>query len=162
MFGLFKKKQEKAHVLGSPAAGKAVSIKDVSDPTFSEGILGDGVAVIPSEGKIYAPADGEIGMVFDTLHAVSMMTDFGAEVLIHVGLDTVQMKGDGFEGHVNAGDKVKKGDLLLTVDLEKVKAAGYDIITPMLICNTADYASVEGIFGKEVSAGDEILKIEEK
>lgn len=162
MFGLFKKKQEKAHVLGSPAAGKAVSIKDVSDPTFSEGILGDGVAVIPSEGKIYAPADGEIGMVFDTLHAISMMTDFGAEVLIHVGLDTVQMKGDGFEGHVNAGDKVKKGDLLLTVDLEKVKAAGYDIITPMLICNTADYASVEGIFGKEVSAGDEILKIEEK
>lgn len=162
MFGLFKKKQEKAHVLGSPAAGTAVSIKEVNDPTFSEGILGDGVAVIPSEGKIYAPADGEIGMVFDTLHAVSMTTDFGAEVLIHVGLDTVQLKGDGFEGHVNAGDKVKKGDLLLTVDLEKVKAAGYDIITPMLICNTADYASVEGSFGKAVSAGDEILKVEEK
>lgn len=109
MFGLFKKKKDKAHVLGAPAKGKAVSLKEVSDPTFSEGILGDGVAVIPSEGKIYAPADGTIGMVFDTLHAISLTTDFGAEVLIHVGLDTVQLKGEGFEGHVKAGDTVKKG-----------------------------------------------------
>ena len=124
--------------------------------------LGDGVAVIPSEGKIYAPADGTIGMVFDTLHAISLTTEFGAEVLIHVGLDTVQLKGEGFEGHVKAGDTVKKGDLLLTVDLEKVKAAGYDIITPMLICNTADYAAVTPEFGKEVNAGDSVLTIEEK
>lgn len=76
MFGLFKKKKDKAHVLGAPAKGKAVSLKEVSDPTFSEGILGDGVAVIPSEGKIYAPADGTIGMVFDTLHAISLTTEF--------------------------------------------------------------------------------------
>lgn len=116
MFDFLKKKSKK-HLLGAPAAGKAVSIKEVNDPTFSEEILGKGVAVIPSEGKIYAPADGEIGMVFDTLHAVSMTTDYGAEVLIHVGLDTVKMNGEGFEGHVKAGDKVKKGDLLLTVDL---------------------------------------------
>ncbi len=160
MFNMFKKKDKK-HVLGAPAAGKAVSIKEVNDPTFAEEILGKGVAVIPSEGKIYAPEDGEIGMVFDTLHAVSLTTDYGAEVLIHVGLDTVQMKGEGFEGHVKAGDKVKKGDLLLTVDLEKVKEAGYDIITPMLICNTGDYASVEAMDGKEVKAGDDILSIEE-
>ena len=150
MFGLFKKKKDKAHVLGAPAKGKAVSLKEVSDPTFSEGILGDGVAVIPSEGKIYAPADGTIGMVFDTLHAISLTTDFGAEVLIHVG------------GHVKAGDTVKKGDLLLTVDLEKVKATGYDIITPMLICNTADYAAVTAQADKEVNAGDDVLTVEEK
>ena len=143
-------------MLGAPAAGRAVSIKEVNDPTFAEEILGKGVAVIPSEGKIYAPADGEIGMVFDTLHAVSLTTEYGAEVLIHVGLDTVKMKGEGFEGHVKAGDKVKKGDLLLTVDLEKVKAAGYDIITPMLICNTGDYASVEAMAGKQVAAGDDV------
>ena len=161
MFNMFKKKDKK-QMLGAPAAGKAVSIKEVNDPTFAEEILGKGVAVIPSEGKIYAPADGEIGMVFDTLHAVSLTTDYGAEVLIHVGLDTVQMKGDGFEGHVKAGDKVKKGDLLLTVDLEKVKAAGYDIITPMLICNTADYESVEAMAGRDVNAGDDILSIEVK
>ena len=162
MFDFLKKKKNTKHLLGAPAAGKAVSIKEVNDPTFSEEILGKGVAVIPSEGKIYAPADGEVGMVFDTLHAVSMTTDYGAEILIHVGLDTVQMKGEGFEGHVKAGDKVKKGDLLLTVDLDKVKAAGYDIITPMLICNTADYAAVEALAGREVAAGEDVLCVEEK
>ncbi len=158
MFNFFKKKDDKI-VLGSPVKGKAVPLKEVSDPTFGEEILGKGVAVIPSEGKIYAPADGEIGMVFETLHAVSMTTEEGAEVLIHVGLDTVKMNGDGFTGHVKAGDHVKKGDLLLEVDLEKVKAAGYDTITPMLICNTADYASVEGISGKEVVPGDGVIEI---
>ena len=83
MFNFFKKKEDK-YVLGAPAKGKAVPLSQVSDPTFAEEMLGKGMAVIPSEGKIYAPADGEIGMVFDTLHAVSMTTDFGAEVLIHV------------------------------------------------------------------------------
>lgn len=156
MFNLFKKK-EKKHVIGSPAKGKAVSLKEVNDPTFAEEMLGKGAAVIPEEGKIYAPADGEIGMVFDTLHAVSMTTDFGAEILIHIGLDTVKMKGEGFTGHVKAGDHVKKGDLLLEVDLEKVKAAGYDTITPVLVCNTPDYASVEGIGSAQVNAGDDLI-----
>lgn len=156
MFNLFKKK-EKGHVIGSPVKGKAVALKEVNDPTFAEEMIGKGAAVIPEEGKIYAPADGEIGMVFDTLHAVSMTTDFGAEVLIHIGLDTVRMKGDGFIGHVKAGDHVKKGDLLLEVDLEKVKAAGYDIITPVLICNTPDYASVEGVEAAHVNAGDDLI-----
>lgn len=158
----FLKRKDKRHILGAPAAGKAVSIKEVNDPTFSDEILGKGVAVIPSEGKIYAPAAGEIGMVFDTLHAVSMTTEYGAEVLIHVGLDTVKLKGDGFKGYVKAGDKVKKGDLLLTVDLEKVKAAGYDTITPMLICNTANFEAVEAMAGKAVAAGDDVLTVEVK
>lgn len=158
MFNLFKKK-EKKHVIGSPAKGKAVSLKEVNDPTFAEEMLGKGAAVIPEEGKIYAPADGEIGMVFDTLHAVSMTTDFGAEILIHIGLDTVKMKGDGFTGHVKAGNHVKKGDLLLEVDLEKVKTAGYDTITPVLVCNTPDYASVEGIQADAVNAGDDLIII---
>ena len=158
MFNLFKKK-EKKHVIGSPAKGKAVSLKEVNDPTFAEEMLGKGAAVIPEEGKIYAPADGEIGMVFDTLHAVSMTTDFGAEILIHIGLDTVKMKGDGFTGRVKAGDHVKKGDLLLEVDLEKVKTAGYDTITPVLVCNTPDYASVEGIQADAVNAGDDLIII---
>ncbi len=146
-------------MVGSPAKGKAVSLKEVNDPTFAEEMLGKGTAVIPEEGKIYAPADGEIGMVFDTLHAISMTTDFGAELLIHVGLDTVKMKGDGFTGHVKAGDHVKKGDLLLEVDLEKVKAAGYDTITPVLVCNTQDYASVEGIESAHVNAGDDLIEL---
>ena len=159
MFNLFRKK-EKNNVIGSPVKGKAVPLKEVSDPTFAEEMLGKGAAVIPEDGKFYAPADGEIGMVFDTLHAVSMTTDFGAEILIHIGLDTVKMKGEGFTGHVKAGDHVKKGDLLLEVDVEKVKAAGYDTVTPMLVCNTPDYASVEGITGNDVDPGDDAVVIE--
>ena len=123
--GLFKKKDNKM-ILGAPVKGKAVPLSEVNDPTFAEEMLGKGMAVIPAEGKIYAPADGEIGMVFDTLHAVSLVSEEGTEILIHVGLDTVKMNGEGFTGHVKAGDKVKKGDLLLEVDLDKVKAAGYD------------------------------------
>ena len=138
MFNFFKKKQD------------------------NTGMLGQGVAIIPSEGKIYAPADGEIAMVFDTLHAVSMTADNGVEILVHVGLDTVELKGEGFEGHVKAGDKVKKGDLLLTVDLDAVKEAGYDTITPMLVCNTDDYAAVEGIFGKDVMPKDDVVSIKMK
>ena len=161
MFSFLKKKKTE-YLLGSPVKGKAVELSSVSDPTFGEGMLGNGVAVIPSEGKFYAPADGEIGMVFDTLHAISLTADCGAEVLLHVGLDTVKMNGEGFTGHVQAGDKVKKGDLLLEVDLEKVKAAGYDTITPILICNTDDYASVEGISGKDVVPGDDVIRITPK
>lgn len=161
MFNFFKKKEE-TYVLGSPAKGRTVALSEVNDPTFSTGMLGQGVAVIPEEGKIYAPADGEISLIFETLHAVSMVTDKGVEVLIHVGLDTVQMKGDGFEGHVKNGDKVKKGDLLLTVDLDKVKAAGYDTITPVLVCNTDDYAAVTGLAGNTVSPGADAIEIKIK
>lgn len=161
MFNFFKKKDDSIK-LGAPAKGKAINLKDVSDPTFSEGMLGLGVAVIPEEGKIYAPADGTIDMIFDTLHAVSMTSDDGVEILVHVGLDTVTMKGEGFKGNVTNGQKVKKGDLLLTVDLDKVKAAGFDIVTPMLVCNTDEYASVEGIFGMDVAPGDDVVKIKKK
>ena len=156
MFNLFKKK-ENNKVIGSPVKGRAVALSEVNDPTFAEEMLGKGAAVIPEDGKICAPADGEIGMVFDTLHAVSMTTDFGAEILIHIGLDTVKMKGEGFTGHVKAGDHVKKGDLLLEVDLEKVKAAGYDTITPVIVCNTPDYSSVENVGKGAVDAGDDLI-----
>lgn len=154
----FLKKKDKNKVLGSPVKGKAVPLSEVSDPTFGEGMLGDGVAVIPEEGKVYAPVDGEVGMVFDTLHAISMTTEYGAEVLIHVGLDTVKMNGDGFTAHVAAGDTVKKGDLMLEVDLDKVKAAGYETIIPIIICNTDEFASVEAITG-DVTPGDDVLGI---
>lgn len=157
----FLKKKNKNQVLGSPVKGKAVPLSEVNDPTFSEGMLGDGAAVIPSEGKIYAPADGEIAMVFGTLHAISLTTEFGAEILIHIGLDTVKMEGEGFTAHVEAGNKVKKGDLLIEVDLDKVKAAGYDTITPVLICNTDEFASVKGMTGN-VNPGDDLVIIETK
>lgn len=159
MFDFLKKKKPLELVIGSPVKGKAVPLSSVNDPTFSEGMLGKGVAIQPTEGKIYAPADGTIGMVFDTLHAVSLTTKEGTEVLIHVGLDTVKMNGEEFTGFVHAGDTVKKGDLLLEVDLDKVKEAGYDTITPMLICNTDEYAAVNGLDGKEVKPGDDVIAI---
>lgn len=162
MFGFLKKKQNDGYVLGSPAKGKAVDLKEVNDPTFNSGMLGQGIAVIPSEGKFFAPADGEIAMVFDTLHAVSMNASNGAEILVHVGLDTVNLKGKGFKAHVQAGDKVKKGDLMLEADLEFLKNEGYDIITPVLVCNTDDYASVVGLAGKEVAPGDDVVRIQAK
>lgn len=159
MLGIFKKKKAAGYMLGAPAKGKAVEMKEVNDPTFSSGMLGQGAAVLPSEGKIYAPADGEIAMVFDTLHAISMVAENGVEILVHVGLDTVNLKGKGFEAHVKAGDHVKKGDLMLTVDLDFLKGEGYDIITPVVVCNTDEYASVTGIAGKDVVSGDDIVEI---
>ena len=158
MLGFFKGKS-KDNIIYSPCKGKVVPITEVSDPTFSEKVLGDGFAVIPSEGKIYAQADGEISMVFDTLHAVTMTTSQGTELLIHIGLDTVTLKGEPFISHVSGGQQVKKGDLLLEADLEKIKSAGLDTITPVLICNTDDYNKINLIKEGEVSIDDEVLKI---
>ena len=158
MFQLFKKKADGIEI-GAPAKGKAVPISEVSDPTFGEEILGKGMAVIPSEGRIYAPADGTIELLFDTLHAVSMTTTEGVELLVHIGLDTVSLKGEHFTAHKATGDTVKKGDLLISVDLDAVKAAGFDVITPMVVCNTGDYQAVEAVTGADVEPGDTVLKI---
>lgn len=153
----FLKKKDKGIEIGSPVKGKAVAISQVSDSTFGEEILGKGVAIQPEEGKIYAPADGTIEMLFDTKHAVSMTTTEGVELLVHIGLDTVALKGEYFTAHKGNGDAVKKGDLLISVDLEAVKAAGYDVITPVVVCNTPDYQAVEAVTGSDVNPGDTVL-----
>ena len=153
----FLKKKDKVIEIGAPVKGKAVPISQVSDPTFGEEILGKGVAIQPADGKIYAPADGTIEMLFDTKHAVSMTTTEGVELLVHIGLDTVALKGEHFTAHKGNGDAVKKGDLLISVDLEAVKAAGYDVITPMVVCNTSDYQTVEAVTGSDVNPGDTVL-----
>lgn len=153
----FLKKKDKGIEIGVPVKGKAVPISQVSDPTFGEEILGKGVAIQPADGKIYAPADGTIEMLFDTKHAVSMTTTEGVELLVHIGLDTVALKGEHFTAHKGNGDAVKKGDLLISVDLEAVKAAGYDVITPMVVCNTSDYQTVEAVTGSDVNPGDTVL-----
>ena len=126
---------------------------------LSQGAGTDDYITTASEGKVFSPFDGVATTVFPTGHAVGLTSDDGIELLIHIGLDTVKMRGDGFTGHVKSGDHVKKGDLLLEVDLEKVKAAGYDIITPVIVCNTPDYASVKGIESAHVNAGDDLIII---
>lgn len=162
MFSFLKKKGNDQIVIAAPMEGKAVSLKEVNDPTFSEGLLGKGIAIIPSSGKVVAPVDGTVELVFDTKHAISMTSAEGVEVLIHVGLDTVNLKGDGYEAHVAAGDAVKKGDLLLTVDLDKIKAAGYDTITPIIICNTDDYEDVKEATAGDIKAGEDAIYIVKK
>ena len=129
------------------------------DPTFAEGLLGNGIAIEPAEGKVYAPCDATVDMMFTTGHAVSLVTDFGAEVLIHVGLETVGLEGKPFKVHAENGDKVKKGQLLIEVDLEAVKAAGLPTITPVLICNTDDYPTFKTFVGKDVTNDDVVIEL---
>lgn len=149
----------KTITLYSHMNGTAVKLEDVEDEVFSQKILGEGAAVEPSEGKLYAPCDGKIDSVFDTKHAVNMVSDDGVEILLHIGIDTVKLGGQYFEAHVSDGQEVKKGDLLISFDMDKIKAAGYKVTTPLIIGNTDDYASVEPVAQNSVSAGDIILKI---
>ena len=153
------KAEAPANEIYAPVAGKAVDVTEVPDPTFSSGMLGKGIAILPSDGKIYAPCDGTVSVMFETGHAVSMVADCGAEVLIHVGLETVGLQGKGFTVHAQNGQKVKKGDLLIEVDLDVLKEAGLNPITPVLICNSDDFSKFETDVGHAVQAGDAVIKL---
>ena len=146
-------------VLAAHMNGTVVPMAEVQDEAFSNCILGDGVAIEPSEGKLYAPADGEVDNLFDTHHAVGLVTDDGVEVLLHIGINTVELGGKHFEAHVEVGQKVKKGDLLISFDMEAVKAAGYLLTTPLIICNTEDYQSVSPIAEGTIQAGTGLLEV---
>lgn len=164
MFGSLKKlfggkDPEEKKVILAPAAGKVIPMKEVADPAFSQEILGKGVAIVPETGVIVAPASGEVTVMFETKHAVSIKTDFGAELIVHIGLDTVNLKGQHFKACVAQGDRVKAGDALVEVDLEQVKAAGYDMTTPVIICNTPDYPNMVCHSGMEVKALDPIIEL---
>ncbi len=146
--------------IGAPVSGKLVSIKEVSDATFSEEILGKGAAIIPADNRFYAPADGTVTTIFPTGHAAAVTSDDGVEILIHIGLDTVKLNGKFFTIHVSEGQRVKKGDLLLEADIEAVKGEGYDIITPIVICNYTDFAAFEAAKPGTVSKGEEIISLQ--
>lgn len=143
----------------SPIVGQMVDLKDVNDPVFSSGAMGQGVAVKPSEGVVYAPADAEVTIAFATGHAYGLKTANGAEILIHVGIDTVSMNGDGFDQKVAQGDKVKAGDVLGTFDAAKIAAADLDDTTMVIITNTADYASVTPVAEGAVTKGEAVIEL---
>lgn len=145
--------------LSSPLTGAVIPLTQVEDAVFSGGILGEGVAIIPTEGKVFAPADGTISAVTDTKHAIGITTDNGVEMLIHVGLDTVQLGGEGFILHCNMGDKVKKGSLLLEFDMEKIKEAGFPLTTPVLVSNMTNFVSLKASEKQQVTTGDTLLTI---
>ena len=143
----------------SPIVGQTVALSDVNDPVFSSGAMGQGLAIKPSEGVVYAPADAEVTIAFGTGHAYGLKTANGAEILIHVGIDTVTMNGEGFEQKVSQGDKVKVGDVLGTFEIEKIAAAGLDDTTMVIVTNTADYASVTPVAEKTVAKGDAVIEL---
>ena len=143
----------------SPIVGQTVALSDVNDPVFSSGAMGQGLAIKPSEGVVYAPADAEVTIAFGTGHAYGLKTANGAEILIHVGIDTVTMNGEGFEQKVSQGDKIKAGDVLGTFEIEKIAAAGLDDTTMVIVTNTADYASVTPVAEKTVAKGDAVIEL---
>lgn len=146
-------------VLCAHMDGTVVPMAEVQDEAFAACVLGDGVAIEPSTGRLYAPADGVVDNLFDTRHAIGLVTDSGVEVLLHIGINTVELGGKYFEAHVEMGQKVRQGDLLITFDMEAIRAEGYLCTTPMIVCNTDDYESVTARLSGQVSAGTPLLDV---
>ena len=146
-------------VLASPLQGTIVPLEKVEDQVFSSGALGKGIAIDPTEGKLFAPADGVVTTLFPTGHAVGITTTEGVEILMHIGMDTVELNGDGFELSVAQGDTVKKGDLIVTFDIDKIKAAGYSTITPIVVTNSGDYLDVLDMNQEDVLHGEDFLAV---
>lgn len=146
-------------VIFSPMNGEIVTLEKVSDPVFSSGALGQGIAILPSDGNVYAPVDGKISAMFDSNHAVGLLSDHGAEILIHVGLDTVTLKGDGFKTHVSAEQRVSKGDLLLEADLAIIKKNNLEDITVVVITNSNDFSEITPTNTSSIKAGERLIEV---
>ena len=140
--------------------GKVVPLEEVEDEAFASKLLGDGIAMEPEEGKIYAPCDGRVEMIVGTKHAINITSQEGCEILLHIGIDTVKLAGEYFEAHVEKGQEVKRGDLLISFDMEGIRRAGYKMTTPMLICNSDDYKTVEIMETGNMVVGERLLRVE--
>ena len=145
--------------IASPIKGKVLKLCDIQDEAFASGVLGKGVAILPEAGEVYAPANGVVSALFPTLHAIGLTTEEGAEVLIHIGLDTVQLNGEGFEALVAAGDQVKKGQLLIRFDMDFISGKGYCLETPVLITNSDQFLDVVETSSTVVASGENLLNL---
>lgn len=157
--GLFGKKEEK-EVIGAPLKGKVIPLSEVPDEAFAQEVLGKGVGICPEDGLVVAPCDGEITMIFDTKHAISMTTKGGAELLLHIGLDTVNLRGEHFDVKVSEGDKVSAGAPLLEFNKAKIEEAGYQTISPVIVCNSGDFKNVSTLSGKTAERLDSVIELE--
>ncbi|OTQ54926.1 beta-glucoside-specific PTS transporter subunit IIABC [Gilliamella apis] len=150
----------KTITIASPLTGQIIDLKEVNDATFASGLMGKGTAIIPTIGEAVAPEDGEVVSLFRTKHAIGFQTKSGAEILIHIGVDTVKLDGQHFEAHVESGQKVKKGDRLVSFDIEAIKQAGFEVTTPIIITNSDDYIDVQCIFNQDnIQHGDALLAL---
>ena len=156
--GFFKNR--KTFEIGSPLNGEALPISRVPDQTFSTEILGKGVAINPTDGNLYAPCNATVDLIFDTAHAVNLITPNGVELLIHVGVDTVNLKGKHFTAHIKNGNTVKKGDLLISFEKDEIEKAGYCTLVPVVVCGMEGFSLVSVFTDKQVKVGDTILTLE--
>ncbi|EIA27029.1 PTS system, beta-glucoside-specific IIABC component [Candidatus Arthromitus sp. SFB-5] len=146
----------------SSITGEIICLSNVPDAVFSQKVMGNGIAIKPSKGKIYAPFDGEIASLFETKHAIGLISDTGIELLIYVGIDTVNLGGKFYEAHMKVGDKIKYGDLILIFDKQQIEDAGFDVITPIIITNTDKFSSIDLMENQIVSHGDKIIGVKNR
>ena len=151
--------QKSEEILGSPMKGEVILLSELTDEAFSSGLMGKGLGIEPEDGKVVSPVDGTVSTLFPTLHAIGITSDSGVEILIHVGMDTVQLEGTGFKAHVEQGARVKKGQLLLDVDLQLLKERGYVTQTPVLVVNPDDVKEIEVTDQKQVSENDDLITV---
>lgn len=154
-----KSEIDEDNIILAPLSGKAIPLNKVPDETFAQGVLGLGAAIEPSEGKVVAPADGTVETIFDTKHAIGLSLNNGAEVLIHIGINTVELGGEGYKAFVAEGDTVKKGQTLITFDMDFIKSKGYNLITSVIVTNSDDYSSIELKSEESINTDDALLKL---
>ena len=162
MFDSLKKMFERnAKIISLKAVedGRTIPIDEVNDQTFAQELLGPGIAIVPSNGTVVSPIDGTIATVMDTKHAVCIQGEDGLELIVHAGLDTVELNGKYYQTYKEIGDQVKAGDVLLEFDLEEITKAGYDVTTPIVITNLGDYKITKCLTGQQVKAGEEVIQL---
>jgi len=152
-------KKQESEIIYSPLNGGAKALSEVNDPTFAQELMGKGIAIEPSEGKVVSPVKGEVAAIFATKHAIALKSENGAEILIHIGIDTVALEGKHFVSHINQGDNVNIGDLLVEFDIEAIKNEGYDVITSIIITNTDDYSDIKKTDSKRVLEKDMLIEV---
>lgn len=162
MFDSLKKmfeKNAKTISLKAVEDGRTIPMDEVNDQTFAQELLGPGIAIVPSNGTVVSPIDGTIATVMDTKHAVCIQGEDGLELIVHAGLDTVELNGKYYQTYKEIGDQVKAGDVLLEFDLEEITKAGYDVTTPIVIMNLGDYKITKCLTGQQVKAGEEVIQL---
>lgn len=165
MFDSLKKmfeKNAKTISLKAVEDGRTIPMDEVNDQTFAQELLGPGIAIVPSNGTVVSPIDGTIATVMDTKHAVCIQGEDGLELIVHAGLDTVELNGKYYQTYKEIGDQVKAGDVLLEFDLEEITKAGYDVTTPIVITNLGDYKITKCLTGQHVKAGEEVIQLKKR